>query len=591
MFDMVWNPGPQDDAAEAPPAEAGERPSPLEVLMLTALHRHSVDHPGKRHHGARRARTVRPEPPEVVAAPETPTAPAEPEPPTAPVAATSPTPLADPASLGDILDSAAPLVGLDLAQTIDGVDPEGQDAGDLVELIAHWSRLLAWAHARRGEAAAELLERASRDHTADTALLVVATEVAMRQGTSRQAASTLVRTGSLLAGPLMATGEALRRGAIDPGKAQIIAKALEDLPLPVSTAVEDVVLPGALGRTHRQLTRDLSRALIAVDHHEAERRHRSARDKRRVCHPRALPDGMASMFAVLPAEDAIALDLALDAGARSAKNAGDRRTSDQLRADILAAVGADALVQGWIGGRPGTVVAADPAPGAAADPADRPDASGPRPKRRPAPAETFPIGTVGGVPVQVNVTVPLSTLMGGGEPGDLHGYGPIDPASARALALGGVWRRLVTDPLSGTVLDVGRTRYRVPLGLAEIVRARDGTCVLPGCGTPASRCDLDHTIPFGRGGPTALTNLGAACDTDHLIKTMGDFRVRQFAHGVFEWTSRLTGRTYRRELDGSTTVLPWRASKRDAEPVPPPADRSGSADDGEGEGDDDAPPF
>ncbi|WP_309343985.1 DUF222 domain-containing protein, partial [Actinomyces oris] len=45
--------------------------------------------------------------------------------------------------------------------------------------------------------------------------------------------------------------------------------------------------------------------------------------------------------------------------------------------------------------------------------------------------------------------------------------------TAWALAAGGTWRRLVTDPASGVVIDVGRSRYRPPAGLADLVRARD----------------------------------------------------------------------------------------------------------------------
>ena len=57
--------------------------------------------------------------------------------------------------------------------------------------------------------------------------------------------------------------------------------------------------------------------------------------------------------------------------------------------------------------------------------------------------------------------------------------------TAWALATGGTWRRLVTDPASGVVIDVGRTRYRPPAGLADLVRARDRACVFPTCQTPA----------------------------------------------------------------------------------------------------------
>ncbi|OLO58348.1 DUF222 domain-containing protein, partial [Actinomyces oris] len=36
--------------------------------------------------------------------------------------------------------------------------------------------------------------------------------------------------------------------------------------------------------------------------------------------------------------------------------------------------------------------------------------------------------------------------------------------TAWALAAGGTWKRLITDPASGVVIDVGRTRYRPPAG-------------------------------------------------------------------------------------------------------------------------------
>ena len=156
------------------------------------------------------------------------------------------------------------------------------------------------------------------------------------------------------------------------------------------------------------------------------------------------------------------------------------------------------------------------------------------------------------------VTVALSTLIGlDDHPADLAGYGPIDATAARALAEGGIWRRVVTDPLSGTVLDVGRTRYRPPAGLVEHVQTRDRTCARPGCSTPATACDLDHTIeyhapPAARSaaravrdardtgdaglGTTSHDNLEPLCRRDHRLKTDGGYVLRQRDPGVFEWT-------------------------------------------------------
>src|SRR5699024_7422294 len=93
----------------------------------------------------------------------------------------------------------------------------------------------------------------------------------------------------------------------------------------------------------------VAKAIIAVDPSRASARHRAAREQRRVGHPRVLPDGMASMYAVLPAADAAGLDLALDAAAKTAKASGDTRTLVQLRADALALLGHGALANGFIG--------------------------------------------------------------------------------------------------------------------------------------------------------------------------------------------------------------------------------------------------
>ena len=91
-----------------------------------------------------------------------------------------------------------------------------------------------------------------------------------------------------------------------------------------------------------------------------------------------------------------------------------------------------------------------------------------------------------------------------------------------ALAAGGTWRRLVTDPTSRTAVDVGRTSYRPPTGLADLVRARDRSCVFPACQAPASRCDLDHLTAWGQGRTTSLNNLTTLCQAHHRLKhTLG----------------------------------------------------------------------
>ena len=128
--------------------------------------------------------------------------------------------------------------------------------------------------------------------------------------------------------------------------------------------------------------------------------------------------------------------------------------------------------------------------------------------------------------------------------------------TAWALAAGGTWRRLVTDPASGVVIDVGRTRYRPPAGLADLVRARDRACVFPTCQTPAERCDIDHLTAWSQGGTTSLDNLVVLCQAHHRLKhTPGWALTRDRDSGVLSWhTPDKT--VYRRHPDGTIDRLP-----------------------------------
>lgn len=145
------------------------------------------------------------------------------------------------------------------------------------------------------------------------------------------------------------------------------------------------------------------------------------------------------------------------------------------------------------------------------------------------------------------MTVPLTTLLGLDQlPGELAGYGPIPSDAARALAAHGTWRRLVTDPLSGALLDYGRTRYRPPPHLAEHVIARDQTCDFPSCRIPAHRCDLDHRIPYDSGGgATSADNLGPRCRPHHRLKASPGWDLARKPDGAIAWRTP-TGHTYER---------------------------------------------
>lgn len=438
----------------------------------------------------------------------------------------------------------------ELVERLESLAIDDEDLVDdlaLLEVVAGWLRVLSLAHARAARAAAALSRRAclqvpgepvpvGRGQRRLTALRATGTELAIRTGCTVRSGELLARDGRLFDGALAPTGEALARGEIDPRKARAIADRLADVPLEVALDVQDAVLPRAGRRGPAQVERDLTRAPVEVDPAEAAARHEHARAQRRVCRPRLLPDGMAGIWAVLPAEAAAMVDATLDDSAVAARAAGDPRTSDQLRADGLV----DLLAGG-----------------------------GPDSRARSSRAA-----------VHVDVLVPLSSLMGVDDsPGTLAGYGAITAEQARALAAGGTWRRIVTDPLSGSVLDVGRTRYRPPPSLRAHVEARDRTCGRPGCVVPAHRTELDHTIPFhgSREGPTSAANLAPLCAADHAAKSLGLLRLEQPEPGVLEWTTAVGQRV--RVVpgrEGAITPLDSQGSRRPVRagaprrPHPPP---------------------
>ncbi|WP_404445662.1 HNH endonuclease [Microbacterium marinum] len=154
-------------------------------------------------------------------------------------------------------------------------------------------------------------------------------------------------------------------------------------------------------------------------------------------------------------------------------------------------------------------------------------------------------GPLGAIRARVQVVVPALALAGADEPCDLVGRSPIDPTTARLLAGSTpTWERLVTDPVTGTVLALDS--YRVPSAMRRYLQARDQHCRFPGCRTAAIRCEVDHTHDHALGGATETTNLAHLCQRHHSMKQFSAWRVRQLSGGVLEWTSPL-GRTYRED--------------------------------------------
>jgi hypothetical protein len=159
-----------------------------------------------------------------------------------------------------------------------------------------------------------------------------------------------------------------------------------------------------------------------------------------------------------------------------------------------------------------------------------------------------------GVPVwhgrtpTVNVVIELPTLLGlNASPAEIPGVGPI-PAEAAAwlLADGAPLRRLVTDPLTGHLLDYGISTYSVPAPLADYLIATHVHSAGPHSQVDARRTDMEHNIPHHQGGATSPVNATPIDRRWHRAKTHGGWTYTKDQHDVLTWTSP-TGLTTRVE--------------------------------------------
>jgi hypothetical protein len=109
--------------------------------------------------------------------------------------------------------------------------------------------------------------------------------------------------------------------------------------------------------------------------------------------------------------------------------------------------------------------------------------------------------------------------------------------------------RAVTDAdAGGCAHGQASPSYQPPPRLREFVTARDVTCRFPTCRQPVWRCDLDHSVPFDKGGRTCSCNLGGLCRFHHLIKQHFGWQLVQPTPGTFAWVTP-SGRTYYIEPD------------------------------------------
>jgi hypothetical protein len=342
-------------------------------------------------------------------------------------------------------------------------------------------------------------------------------ELAMVLNCGRGTASQLAVRAHTYRENLPGSWAAMAAGVLDEPRAKALAEVLEHADRGVARRVEAELLPEATGLSLRTLRERALALLLSYAPKQAEEAKEAAEksaDVRLYPSPR---EGMTTVAADLPADEAAACYDMLNRLAAMLKADGDPRFIGQLRTRVFT----DLHLRPWDDTRPpvtaqlhivaplaaleGTSTEAGEVSGLAVTAAHlrallrRLDALGVR-----APD---------GGSVTVGVTDDDGALLGAATLDQLRTLARRgcpdhpDPASETGCNCPVLARPAATD---------GYTPSRPQ---QRFVHTRDRTCRFPHCGQRVGWADADHVLPHARGGTTDCSNLCCLCRSHHRLKT------------------------------------------------------------------------
>jgi hypothetical protein len=459
-----------------------------------------------------------------------------------------------------------------------------------------------------------------------------ADELGSEMGVSWQSAAEQMAYARAVAARLPRTFAALAAGLIHPVHLRIIEDETRVLADEDAAKADAELAEAAQSKTWGQLRYAAHRLVLRLDPGAAQRRKEAARREAHVRWFREQSGNGGMIARELPADELLATQQHVEQRALQLRAAGIAGSLRELRVrawlDLLTERDSrlatsdgpgSASAPGGPGGSAGTGSGEDASGEDASGENDGRDGSGPGdggPRDRdggtggvgpggrgpagPGPgAARGAAGTGPSFAALVNVTVPLSTLLGEAAiPGEAAGFGLVDAETARDLVAAaarhpdtrwcvtalrpdggaaahacvpgrhGPWPPGGTGPpgpappgrrpagfLSGLKITFrpvirgpcahaqAEPGYRPSRSLAHLIRARSARCSAPGCGRPAVRCDLDHTVAWEDGGVTCCCNLAPLCRHHHRLKQAGGWFLGQPEPGVLVWRAP-TGRTY-----------------------------------------------
>jgi hypothetical protein len=445
----------------------------------------------------------------------------------APVGSPEHVPLTD----AELLASGSPVPGAADLLLLDSIDPASlRDPRDVLRYLEIAERLSGFTEALKtrarvalagAEASGELMSELHVEH-----------ELALATTTSRHVAGLSIERARTLTSVFPAFLEALAEGRASEAHCRILVEGTRSVTDPDALAtIGRILLPKARRMAPGPFRREVATAVADHDP-DAAARHKRARDQRSVW-TRELEDGMSflglvhdtpTIAAMKATLDSDATALTAERGGRAALLAGEEdAAAGACRADALAA----------------RVLGTTDETGAI--------------DWTPTPAD-----------VQVQLVIDLATLRGEVDRHCLLDGQPVPAQIGRDLAgYAKAFRRMVTDPVTGHLLDYGRTTY-LPAPLRTFTRERDRGCRAPGCHSSSpGTTQMDHAIPFPEG-PSDTANTGGLCLPMHQLKTSGYLHIENSAaDGSCDWVTTWGLRVH-------IPARPFLHDPADHPPEPPP---------------------
>lgn len=346
---------------------------------------------------------------------------------------------------------------------------------------------VARLHARRMKLVAELCRRSE-------ARRGLPEQVAMALSMTKHRAAATIAAAEKLIAHMPKTFALLEKGSIPLTVAERVREATSWLPDAKLPEVDSLLENALEGRNPTQARRITNRTVAKVDQDGHADRAKGGRQGRKVRLRHGDPGTASLAVTSAPVEHALAAYANVDQLARRLKTADETRTLDQLRADTML----DLLMGKQFGGE---------------------------------------------VRTHCYLYLDATTYAGlNNKPAELAGHGLVPAWLAREICSGRktVFQRIITEPRSGQVAEVGENKHSTTGNVTELVRVRDRECRRPGCTKPAKLTELE--LCEHHDGRTESARIGT-CPADHKLQTVRGWHHTLEADGSLTVTTP-SGETY-----------------------------------------------